>query len=157
MKKSRATVEDFARAAGVSRTGFYRAFASRGALLDALGQSPMPAARDRILRAALDMVGASGLAALSMDELADSADVSRATLYRLYPGKSALLTALVHAFSPLDPVIAMVNERRDDPPESVMPEVALAVYRTVAGGAEDRTGLIRALFAEVTSLAPEAE
>jgi hypothetical protein len=39
----------------------------------------------------------------------------------------------------------------------VMPEVARAVYRTVAGGEEDRTGLLRALFAEVTSLAPDAE
>jgi len=38
-----------------------------------------------------------------------------------------------------------------------MPEVARAVYSTVVGGGEDRTGLMRALFAEVTSLAPDAE
>ncbi len=103
------------------------------------------------------MVGASGLAALSMDELADRADVSRATLYRLFPGKPALFTALVHAYTPLDPVIAVVNQRQAEPPEVVMPEVARSVYRTVVGGEEDRTGLMRALFAEVTSLAPDAE
>ena len=157
MKKSRATVDDFVHAAGVSRASFYRAFGSRAALLDALGVAPTPAARQRILRLALDMVGAGGLSALSMDELADRAGVSRATLYRLYPGKPALFTALVHAYTPLDPVIALVNERQSEPPETVMPEVARAVYRTVVGGEEDRTGLLRALFAEVTSLAPDAE
>lgn len=157
MKKSRVTVDDFVQAAGVSKTSFYRAFASRAALLDALGMAPTPAARDRILRLALDMVGARGLSALSMDELADAAGVSRATLYRLFPGKPALFTALVHAYTPLDPVIALVNERQGEPPETVMPEVARAVYRTVVGGEEDRTGLLRTLFAEITSLAPDAE
>jgi AcrR family transcriptional regulator len=157
MKKSRATVDDFVHAAGISKSSFYRAFGSRAALLETLGLAPTPAARERVLRLALDMVGTRGLAALSMDELADRAGVSRATLYRLFPGKPALFTALVHAYTPLDPVIALVGERQDEPPEAVMPEVARAVYRTVAGGEEDRTGLMRALFAEVTSLAPDAE
>jgi AcrR family transcriptional regulator len=157
MKKSRATVDDFVQAAGVSKASFYRAFGSRAALLQALGLAPTPAARDRILRVALDLVGTKGLSALSMDELADGAGVSRATLYRLFPGKPALFTALVHTYSPLDPVIAVVNERQDEPPEAVMPEVARAVYRTVVGGEEDRTGLMRALFAEVTSLSSDAE
>jgi AcrR family transcriptional regulator len=157
MKKSRATVDDFVQAAGVSKTSFYRAFGSRAALLDALGLSPVPAARDRILRRALEMVGATGLGALSMDDLADRAGVSRATLYRLFPGKPALFTALVHAYSPLDPVIAVVDAHQHEPPEVVMPEVARAVYRTVVGGEEDRTGLMRALFAEVSSLEPDAE
>lgn len=157
MKKSRATVDDFAQAAGVSKTSFYRAFGSRAAMLEALGLAQTPAARERILRLALEMVGARGLAALSMDELAERADVSRATLYRLFPGKPALFTALVHAYTPLDPVVTVVNERQAEPPEVVMPEVARSIYRTVVGGVEDRTGLMRALFAEVTSLAPDAE
>ena len=157
MKKGRATIDDFARAAGVSKTSFYRAFGSRAGLLEALGVAATPSARDRVLRIALDLVGARGLAALSMDELADRADVSRATLYRLFPGKPALFTALVHAYTPLDPVIAMVSDHQDDPPEALVPEIARAIYRTVVAGEEDRTGLIRALFAEVTSLAPDAE
>jgi AcrR family transcriptional regulator len=157
MKKSRATVDDFVQAARISKSSFYRAFGSRAALLEALGLAPTPAARERILRLALDLVGARGFAALSMDELADGAGVSRATLYRLFPGKSTLFTALVHAYTPLDPVIALLDQRQDEPPEVVMPEVARAVYRTVVGGEEDRTGLMRALFAEVTSLAPDAE
>ena len=157
MKRTQATVDDFSRAAGVSKTSFYRAFASRAALLRTLGVSPAPARRERILRVALELVGAKGLAALSMDELADRAGVSRATLYRLYAGKPALFTALVHTYTPLDPVIGVLRDREGDPPEVVMPEVALTIYRIVATGEEDRTGLMRTMFSEVTTLAPDAE
>ncbi|HKV87664.1 MAG TPA: TetR family transcriptional regulator, partial [Candidatus Dormibacteraeota bacterium] len=79
------TVAQIAQAAGISRASFYRTFASREALLQVLEVAPEPGARERILDAALAMVGANGLAALSMDELADRAVVSRATLYRLFP------------------------------------------------------------------------
>lgn len=147
------TVADFARAAGVSRASFYRHFPSREALLEALDLAPEPGARDRILDAALDAVGTHGLPALSMDGVADAAGVSRATLYRLFPGKPALLLAMVHAYSPLDPVTEVVTARRREPPEVLMPEIARAAYRAVEG----RTGLMRAVFFEVSALSPEVE
>lgn len=153
----RPTVTDFAHAAGVSRASFYRAFPSRDALLEALQRSPEPDSRGRILEAALELVGEHGLAGLSMDDLADRACVSRATLYRLFAGKSALFSALVHTFSPLDQVIALVTEKQAEPPEVVLPEVARTVGRAVFGDGVNRTGLLRALFFEVTSLAPDAE
>src|ERR1700682_1619663 len=90
------TVAELAAAAGVSRASFYRAFESREALLEALDLEPEPGAHDRILDAALKLVGAHGLTALSMDDLATQAEVSRATLYRLFPGKTALFTSLLH-------------------------------------------------------------
>lgn len=153
----RPTVDDFAAAAGVSRASFYRAFPSRKALLEALDRPPEPSAAERILDAALKIVGAHGLTALSMDELADQAEVSRATLYRLFPGKAALFTALMHAFSPLDRVLAELEARHGEPPEIVMPELARVVYRTIYGGRENRAGLMRAFLFEVSSLAPDAE
>ncbi|HYL07236.1 MAG TPA: helix-turn-helix domain-containing protein [Candidatus Udaeobacter sp.] len=153
----RPTVADFAQAAGVSRASFYRSFRSREDLLAALQRSPEPGAADRILEAAMSMVGEHGLAALSMDELADRAEVSRATLYRIFPGKAALFSALMHAFSPLDPVIDLLAARRDSDPETVMPEIARTVYRSVCAGDGSRTGMLRALFFEVTSLSPDAE
>lgn len=150
-------VDDFARAAGVSRASFYRAFKSRRELLEALSRTPEPDARSRILEAALEMVGSAGLAALSMDQLADRAGVSRATVYRLFPGKSALFGGLVHAYSPLDPVSDVIARMHDEPPEVVMPEVARTAYRTIYGGGENRIGLLRSLLFEVSALAPDTE
>ena len=149
------TVAEFAAAAGISRTAFYRAFPSRDSLFEALEVEPEPAARMRILEAGLSLVGAGGLAALSMDELALRADVSRATLYRLFPGKAALFTSLVHAYSPLDPVTRLVAERQGEPPQVLMPEVARTVFRTVYGSGENRMGMLRTLLFEVGSMAPD--
>jgi AcrR family transcriptional regulator len=151
------TVAQFAEAAGVSRTSFYRAFESRGALLEELAVQPEPDARDRILEAALVMVGAHGLSALSMDELATKAAVSRATLYRLFPGKPVLFTSLIRAYSPLEPVSRLAIAMKDEPPEVVMPEIARTVYRIVYGSGETRLGMLRAIFFEVSSVAPDAE
>jgi len=151
------TVADFAAAAGTSRASFYRHFQSRDALFEALEVAPEPGARDRILSAAVEMVGADGLGRLSMDELADRAGVSRATLYRLVPGKAALLTDLIAAYSPLEPVSRLLVDRHDDPPDELMPELARTAYRAVYAPGESRVGLIRALFFEVSGMAPETE
>jgi TetR/AcrR family transcriptional regulator len=151
------TVAEITAAAGVSRASFYRAFESRDALLEALDVQPEPGARERILAAAFRMVGGQGLSSLSMDELAVQAGVSRASLYHLFPGKGALFTALVRAYSPLEPVTQVLTAMQEEPPEVVMPEIARAVYRTVYAGGENRTGLLRALFFEVSSLAPDTE
>jgi AcrR family transcriptional regulator len=144
-----------AAAAGVSRASFYRAFESREALLEALDIEPEPGARERILDAALKLVGAHGLTDLSMDDLATEADVSRATLYRLFPGKAALFTSLMHAYSPLDPVAALLDRRRGEQPDVVMPEIARTVYRTFYAAGESRIGILRALFFEISILAPD--
>jgi AcrR family transcriptional regulator len=151
------TVAQITEAAGVSRTTFYRAFESRDALLEALSVQPEPGARERILEAALTMVGAAGLSALSMDDLATRAEVSRATLYRLFPGKAALFSSLIRTYSPLEPIRALMAELHDQPPEVVMPEIARIVYRTVYGGGESRVGMLRTVFLEVSSFSPDAE
>lgn len=149
------TVAAFAAAAGVSRASFYRAFESREALLEALDLQPEPGTGQRILDAAVTLVGAHGLNALSMDDVATQAEVSRATLYRLFPGKAALFTSLVHAYSPLEPVTELLNTRQAEPPEVLMPEIACTVYRTFYGAGESRVGVLRALFFEISSLSPD--
>jgi AcrR family transcriptional regulator len=151
------TVGQVTAAAGVSKASFYRAFDSHRALLEALQVEPEPAARERILESGLAMVGAGGLAALSMDELAVRAGVSRATLYRLFPGKPALFTSLLRTYSPLEPVSRLANSMQDQPPEVVMPEIARTVFRTVSGSGAPGIGLLRAIFFEVSSLSPDAE
>lgn len=153
----KATVDEIASAAGVSKAALYRVFPSRAALVAALSLKREPAAAERVLRAALELIGSAGLTALSMDEVAARAGVSRATLYRLFPGKAALFVSLVRAFSPLEPVTRVAIEMRDDPPEVVMPEIARTIHRSVAGPGAPGLGLMRAIFFEVTAMSPEAE
>jgi AcrR family transcriptional regulator len=54
---------------------------------DALGQ--------RVVDAALVVIGRFGLAKLTLEDVAKEAGCSRATLYRRFPGKGALLEAVV--------------------------------------------------------------
>ncbi len=156
-RDDRASVAAIAAASGTSKAGFYREFESRAALLNALSLEPEPDARQRILEAAIELVGAHGLTALSMDEVASRAGVSRANLYRLFPGKQALFVGVIHAFSPLDPVSEAAAALSEEPPDVVMPELARTVYRVVAGPHAPRIGLLRAVFFEVGTLSPDAE
>jgi AcrR family transcriptional regulator len=153
----RPTVGQIATAAGTSKAAFYREFGSRAALLDALRLDPEPATRERILEAALELVGAAGLSALSMDELAARSGVSRATLYRLFPGKPALFVSMIRAYSPLEPVSRAAIAMRHEPPEVVMPELARTAYRAVAAPGAPGLGVLRAIFFEVSSVSPEVE
>jgi AcrR family transcriptional regulator len=146
-----ASVEDIAIAAGVSRTTFYRAFPSRAQLLRAIEVKPEPDTHQRVLDASIRMLRTQTLKELSMDALASEAGVSRANLYRLFPGKSALFKAILLAYSPFEPVMAIFTRAGDRPPEEVIPDVVLTAYRTVAG----HTGIVRTLLLEVTSMTPE--
>src|SRR5262252_7144090 len=121
------TMQDIAAAAGVAVRTLYRIFGSRSALLTEAGCRPAPDTRDQILESALEIVGRGGLAALSMDDLAGAAGVSRATLYRLFPGKSALFGALIRTYSPWAAVADVVDAMPDGPPQEVMPAVGMAM------------------------------
>ena len=127
------SMDELAAAAGVSRATLYRLFGSQQHLLQALGVAPPPTVRSRILATALELVGRHGLAELSMDELAAAAGVSRATLYRLFPGKDALFAELVRSFSPFEPIAAVLEATGDRPPAEVIPAVAHAMAAAMDG------------------------
>ena len=93
------SIAEITLAAGISRATFYRVFSSREELLHALDLEPEPESRDRLLAKALEMIGKEGLAALSMDALADAAGVSRATVYRVFPGKAVLFREVVKTYA----------------------------------------------------------
>jgi AcrR family transcriptional regulator len=145
------SVDAIASAAGVSRTTFYRAFPSRAQLLRALEVQPEPDTRQRVLDASIRMLRTQTLTELAMDALASEAGVSRANLYRLFPGKAALFKAILVAYSPFEPVMAIFARAGNDPPEEVIPEIVRTAYRTVSG----HTGIVRTLLLEVTSMTPE--
>jgi AcrR family transcriptional regulator len=141
-----APVDRITRSAGVSRATFYRHFGSRASLLASLEVEPPPDARTRILIAAQDLLLRSSLADLSMDELARAAGVSRGTLYRVFPGKPALLRGLLEAFSPFDAIVQILADRGDQPPSIVLPLLA----RAIVGVSGSHFGLMRVVFLEVT-------
>lgn len=147
-----ASIDAVTTAAGVSRATFYRHYRSRSDLLEALDMEPDPDARQRILAAAVELIGRDGLRGMSMDELAAQAGVSRASVYRLFPGKPALFEALIAEYSPFDELQAVLVAMEDEPPETVLPALARAVA-TIGG---PRIGLLRSLFFEVTAQSPEA-
>jgi AcrR family transcriptional regulator len=145
-----APVAEIADRAGVSRATFYRHFGSRELLLQSIELDPRPDARTRILAAARDMLLTTSLAELSMDDLAKAADVSRGSLYRLVPGKTALLAALIETYSPFDAVRRIIADGANEPPEVVLPRIG----RAIVGVAGERLGLMRAIFHEVTASGP---
>jgi AcrR family transcriptional regulator len=145
-----APVAEIADRAGVSRATFYRHFGSRESLLESIELDPRPDARTRILAAARDMLLTTSLAELSMDDLAKAADVSRGSLYRLVPGKTALLAALIETYSPFDAVRRIIADGANEPPEVVLPRIG----RAIVGVAGERLGLMRAVFHEVTASGP---
>jgi AcrR family transcriptional regulator len=71
-----------------------------------------------------------------MDELAARANVSRATLYRLVPGKAALFRELIATYSPWEPIARVLESAgpaTNDTPERVIPNVARALSEALSG------------------------
>jgi AcrR family transcriptional regulator len=147
------SMDQLATRAGVSRATLYRLFGSQQQLLHELGLALPPTLRSRILDTALELVGRHGLAELSMDELAAQAGVSRATLYRLFPGKEALFADLVRRFSPFEPIAAVLETMGERPPAEVIPAVAQAMAAAMDG----HIGLLLQLLFELSRSHPGAD
>lgn len=142
-----APVARIADRAGVSRATFYRHFGSRDSLLRSVELEPQPPVESRILVAAKDMLVRESLDQLSMEKLAAAAGVSRGTLYRIVPGKAALLQRLIEVYSPFEAVRSIIAAHREDPPHVVFPLIG----RAIVGVSGERLGLMRAVFHEVTA------
>jgi AcrR family transcriptional regulator len=149
---SGAPIATVAKAARVSRATVHRHFRTRVDLLAALDLEPDPDSRERVLAAAAELIGRDGLGALSMDELAAAARVSRASVYRIFPGKAALVEALMDAYAPFDPIIIRLDVIGDRPPEEVLPEIGRSAASIVAAN----LGILRVIFFEIYSGSPDA-
>jgi TetR/AcrR family transcriptional repressor of mexJK operon len=150
-RRDQPTMNDLAEASGVAVRTLYRLFESREALLREAGLEPAPTSQERVLEAALQQVGRTGLARLSMDELAAAAGVSRATLYRIFPGKPALFAELIRVYSPWESVAAVLDEMPEQEPAEVIPAVATAI----AGALRGRAALLLGLVFELLQSDPD--
>jgi AcrR family transcriptional regulator len=138
-------MDGIAAAAGVSRAALYGLFGSRAALLEAVGAEVPPSAAGRILAAAAELVAERGLGALSLDEVAIRSGASRATVYRLYPGKAALFRQVVLTYLPVDEALAMMEGLSDRRPTEVMGALA----RGLAQSGPVRIGVLRSVMFEI--------
>jgi len=148
------TMVELAAASGASLRQLYRLFGSREALLRELDRELPADARARILEAAFDLLGRTSLAELNMDDLAGQAGVSRATLYRLFPGKSALFRELITTYSPWEPIASVLESSTasgDAGPAHVMPRVARALQGALAG----RSGVLLRMVFEMSRGDPD--
>ena len=143
-------MEQIAAAGGVSRGVLYELFGNRQATLEALGLE-QPSWRERILATGAELLAERGVAGLSLDQVAARSGASRATVYRLFPGKAALFVAIAEAYLPVDDVLEMMETVGDSPPEEVMQALAGRLARS----GSVRIGVLRAAFFEI-SMAEEA-
>ena len=140
------SMDEMALAAGVSRAALYGLFGSRAALLDAIGAEVQPSVAERILTAAGEVVAKRGFGGLSLDEVAHRSGVSRATVYRRYPGKAALYRDVVQTYLPINEALQMMDSMADAPPDQVMATLA----RSLAQAGEVRIGVMRSVLFEVS-------
>lgn len=138
------TAGQVAEEAGVSLSTYHRAVESHASLLADAGHIAEPSARDRLLDAAIALLGEVTVRSLLMEDVAARAGVSRGTLYRIFPGKPALFEELARSRAPLASLGTALKALGDRPPSEVLPNlIAAATPRLMSN-----RGLIRALVAE---------
>jgi AcrR family transcriptional regulator len=147
------SMDQLAAAAGVSRAALYSLFGSRAAVLEAIGAEIPPSVGERILAAAGELVADRGLAGLSLDEAAARSGVSRATVYRLYPGKAALFRAVVAHHLRIDEALEVLAAAGDLPPSQVMRMLGAMLSE----GGSVRVGVLRSVLFEVSRRDEETE
>ena len=143
------SLDEIARRAGISRATLFRRIGSRAALEEAVraaGIDPgsRPDVRERATQAAADLIEEGGLAALTLEAVAERADCSVRTLHTQLGGREGLLAAVFEQFSPLPRI------ERAMAGEPMMLEQGLrAIYGTILDTAVARRGLLAAVVADV--------
>src|SRR2546421_543042 len=112
--------------------------------------SPIPPQAARLLDAASTCIGRVGLGKTTLDDVAREAGCSRATLYRYFPGKPALIGALVAREAG---VLEQVLEARTAEAES-LEDAVVAIVVTAAGWLASQPALNFVMTAEPEVVLP---
>jgi AcrR family transcriptional regulator len=114
-------VAELARPAGISRATLYRRLAADRALaaeVERVRREGALSPRQEFLRAATALLAEKGLAALTMDAVAERAGFSTATLYRCFGDRDGLVREVVRGSLSAGPVLATLA--LDGPFEEVL-------------------------------------
>ena len=103
-------VDEVAALARVSKATLYRYFPSKAALIEAVAeregvdpaQWSVPDRRTQILEAAMALIPQRGLRAMTMEQIAEAAGISPATIYWHFASKEALIVEVANHCSPLE-------------------------------------------------------
>lgn len=87
------------------------------------------ATRRQILSAATDLFASRGFASVTMAEIARSAEVSLATVYLYFPGKTTIVAAMVDAIAGASDLSVEQVERQSDPVQQL--RVGVQIIRTL--------------------------
>lgn len=150
------SVEAMARASGVAKATFYRAFPSKEALRQALqaeGVTPERLdtrdGRETILHAAMTLFARDGYARATIDAIAATAGMSRAGFYWHFASKEAVFAAVIETFNPfatLAKAITVAETAGQD-----VEHVLIAAFTTVLRDIVPRRDLFRVIFFEITT------
>lgn len=109
--------------------------------------------RERILNAALELIGERGFPAATFDAIAQRAAVSRGTVFNYFPYKESILVA--YFAGELDELAQQVNERRTAAPAWPVEDELEYLFGRLAEFVESRRELILPLSYELLNPDPE--
>ncbi|WP_411071309.1 TetR/AcrR family transcriptional regulator [Streptomyces sp. cmx-4-25] len=135
--------------AGISRSTLMRRLggsrraldeAVRAAGVDPGGQKPV---RERAVAAAADLISEHGLAAATLERVADGARCSVHSLYAAFGGRDGLLHAVYERYSPILDVEAVLAAPREDLQETIR-----TLYRLLTEALVREPRVVPAMFAD---------
>lgn len=138
-----------AKAAGMSRSTLLRRIGNRAALDEAcrrVGIDPgnrVPV-RDRAVSAATELITKHGLAALTLEAVADTAGCAVPSLYAVFGNRDGLLAAVFTRYGPLPDLQQLAAE-----PPAHIEETVRRVYRTLTTVFTREPRVMPALFADL--------
>lgn len=154
------SMDDIARALGITRMTLYRRAGSRRNIVERLGELGIdatgePLARERVIDATGELLRVRPLAEVTLEAIAERARCSLPAIYGQFGGRQGVLRATFERFSPLPAVERLVESGRLTAEPDLRSEVR-ALYGAIFDQVAPRWPVLRAFVAEVLR-DPESE
>jgi AcrR family transcriptional regulator len=95
--------------------------------------------RDQLIDVALDLFAEHGIDATPISKIAEKAGVAQGLLYHYFPGKEALLSAIIERHSPLPLVREALTSLPDKPARETITSLAARIYTLM----QERRAIVR--------------